>query len=374
MIIFLNFAPIEFMGGAEKWMLETAKEVNKKEHTIIVDVSAYIANIYGKLVLKRDFKSHSEELVRKVSPERLTLKIRSFIPYTKQWRETKNTFKKSRIVYSKFEILEILICLYFGGLNIFKKTVAGIILSPQYYSSETFFQKIHNLLYSSSLYRFFLRNSYKVHVLNKRDEIYLKTKFNLGKITYIPLGVAIPIIKSKSDIRRKKNELQIIFVGELSFRKGIDTLCEIIINSPKKFIFNIIGDGPMKKNIIGLTRTNKNYHYYGYVDNKELSKIYAKCDVIVFPSRAESFGLAMVEAASYGLRIVNSKEVSLNLPSYIEHTINERNPKKYLLELEKILVEKKNNKIQRDKIRQYTIDNFSVTVANSIFMKIILDF
>ena len=34
MILFLNFAPIEFMGGAEKWMYETSQFINKKENLL----------------------------------------------------------------------------------------------------------------------------------------------------------------------------------------------------------------------------------------------------------------------------------------------------------------------------------------------------
>jgi len=69
MIVFLNFAPIEFMGGAEKFMLDMATEVNKKEKTILIDVSPKIANLYGQAILNRKFAAHIKDHNTKNKPD-----------------------------------------------------------------------------------------------------------------------------------------------------------------------------------------------------------------------------------------------------------------------------------------------------------------
>src|SRR5207253_1212982 len=109
----------------------------------------------------------------------------------------------------------------------------------------------------------------------------------------------------------------IIYIGEISRRKGLDTIIEIIKKSPENFKFNIAGDGPMKEEILAVSSRYKNCKYHGYITDSKLQKLFRKSDVILFPSRGESFGLAMVEAAGYGLQIVDSAEVSLHLPNYI---------------------------------------------------------
>ncbi len=357
------------MGGAEKWMVETAKKVNKTEQTLLIDVSPNIANLYGKLILHREFKSHFKDNDIKNLPQRISLELSSFIPFTKQWKISHKAFRDARLIYSKFEILEICISLYFGDLRAIRKTVAGIILTPYYFSPQTIFQKIHNILYSSFLYVFFLRQSKRVHLLNKRDEHFLLKKFNLKNILYLPLGLNLPLTTKKLIYIRNGKKLHIIYVGELSERKGVDTIINIIENSPADFIFTIIGDGPLKEDIITLTKINQNCKYLGYVDNNTLYDAYNKNDVILFPSRAESFGLAMIEASSFGLKIVNAQEVSLGLPNYIEHTVSTRDVKKYIKVLKRLLKEKSTQKNQIKQIQKYTFDNFSNSILDPIFMR-----
>jgi len=358
MILFLNFAPIEFMGGSEKWMLETSSKINALEKVVLMDVSPSIANLYGRLVIKRQFTNHLIENNVKNPPPRINLSLTSFIPFTSQWTKAKKTFTEARLIYARFEIAEILICLYFGGFNTLNKTIAGIILSPFYAYQQSLFDKLHNLVYTSKFYEFLLKKVSKVHVLNKRDGDYLLRNFHLQNLIVQPIGVDFP--KKMFSLKKiiKTDLLQIIYVGELSFRKGTDTLVKIISESPKTFSFHIIGDGPLKNAIRELEK-KANCKYHGYVSTKKLHELYSQSDVLIFPSRAEAFGLVMAEATAYGLKIVSASEVTLNLPNYIEETIKEREPKKYIQKLQEILMQKNNNKIPRKKIIEYAFSTFS---------------
>lgn len=369
MIVFINFAPIKFMGGSEKYMLETATKINKLEKTMVVDVSEKIANLYGKIILNRTFDSHKEKDSMNDSTEIYTIGFLNFIPLTNEWYETTRIFKEARLVYVRFEVLEIFLCFYFGGYNILKKVIAGLILSPVYFEAKKLSHKIHNLIYNSRFYGYLLKNSKKVHVLNKRDERYIKKLYSLKNLIYIPIGFDI---KSPEIISQKNNNLNIIYVGELSYRKGVDIIIKVIKESSPDFEFHIVGDGPLKKDLIQLSKSIKNCKVYGYITNKELTDLYTKADVIIFPSRGESFGMAMVEGMFYGLRIVNASEVSLELPHTIETSIENQNINEYIKTLISIHNDKKNNKLNKQNVISYANDNFSNKVTDQLFMKDLL--
>ncbi|MCC5862148.1 MAG: glycosyltransferase, partial [Gammaproteobacteria bacterium] len=62
----------------------------------------------------------------------------------------------------------------------------------------------------------------------------------------------------------------------------------------------VIGDGPARASL------QKRYpaaHFAGYRFGEELSSWLAACDVFVFPSRTDTFGLVMLEAMACGLPV-----------------------------------------------------------------------
>lgn len=362
MILFLNFAPIRFMGGAERWMNDTAKKINEHEETYVASVSPRIANIYSNLVLKR----HFEDRVTKNSlHNNIILDAATFIPFTNKWKKIKKYFKESRIIYAKYELLEVLIILYFLGFTGLRKTIAGLHSSLLYNAPDSFFEKLHNSLYGSKLNTKILSMTKKIHVLNKRDFRMLTDGFKLKKVLYIPNGINSgkeKVINRKTDT----NILKILFVGDLSKRKGCEILIKIIEKSPDYFEFTIAGDGPLKLAIQSVTKTKSNSLYKGFVKKNELERIYERNDVLMLPSRAEGMSLAVLEALSHGLIIVNSKETSLDLKKEIEFSLKTNTPEGYLDVLNKIFHLKQSKKINRTLITSYFNKNFSSEVIDPI--------
>jgi len=365
MIIFLNFAPIDFMGGAEKLMLELAAATNRKEEVIIVDVSPKISNLYGRLVLKRTFDDHIQDHNLK-KLRHISLTYRDFIPFTKNWFKIRKIFKNAKICYVRYEFPEIALSLFYGGKQSLSKIIGALILTPYYESPRGFIDRIHNFLYGPFLYGPLIRSTKKVHVLNKRDKKLLEKRYHAKKVHFLPVGINFSIFKVQKH-KNNFNYLNIIYVGELSTRKGVDIICEVIEKCPPVFNFHIIGDGPLKSRVIENEKQRK-CKYYGYINMQELHQIYSNCDVLLFPSRAEAFGIVMAEAMAFGLKIVNSAEVSLNLPSFIETTVSDRNIQSYISELETIYIEKQNSKIDREKIINFAKENYSAEKINSQFV------
>lgn len=359
-VVFLNFAPIEFMGGAEKWMNDTAQKLHRYENTIVFSVAPNLANLYGKLVLKRSFE-------KRISPEKLHnhvyLGIRTFIPFTHEWQLVRNYFKTSRLIYTKYELLEVMIILYFGGFSVLKKTVAGLHSPLIYFSPKGFWDNMHNTVYKSKLSMKVLSLVKKVHVLNKRTENILTDGYKLHNITYMPNSV-VPLTNGKPLSEAKPGILKVLYAGELSERKGVDVLIEIIKNAHPNFEFSIAGNGYMKQEIQALSDALPNCHYLGYMSPQELAHIYGENDVLLFPSRAESMSLTMLEAMSHGLTIVNSQEASLGLDKQIEQSCDNNRLTTYYYALSYLYKLKKQNNLSKTYVKKYFQDHFSPRVVD----------
>jgi len=367
MILFLNFAPIRFMGGAEKWMNETAKKVSKHEESILVSVDKSIADIYSSLVLGRKFDSRSN---KKDIHEHLSLDFKALLPFTSKWRKAREVFINSRVVYVRYELLEFLILFYFLGISGLKKTIAGIH-SPFIYSyPETFFEKLHNQVYGSKLSRKILSSVKKVHVLTKRDFVLFSKNYNIKNTVYVPNGVSS---QNSSVITKQDNKLHILFVGELSRRKGIDRLINIVKGSPENYIFTIVGDGPLKKDIELLAKTYRNCIYKGHVTSTSMNSVYASNEVLLLPSRAESMPLSILEAMSHGLRILNSKETSLDLDKNVEYSSDNRKISDYIDSLSKLFLYKTKQRLNKKYIQKYFRNNFSSQIIDPKLQRNIFD-
>jgi len=126
--------------------------------------------------------------------------------------------------------------------------------------------------------------------------------------------------KNKS-IKKKSNSFNIGFIGRLSKVKGADFLIKELPKLKFDYTLLVIGDGQEKQNLINLVKTlnlSKKVIFLGY--QKNIQKLYEKCDVIVIPSIAESFGLVALEANSIGIPVI-----AANVPGLNEVIINNVN-------------------------------------------------
>ncbi len=111
-------------------------------------------------------------------------------------------------------------------------------------------------------------------------------------------------------IRRQLNagsKVLFLYVGRLAPEKDLDILIESInkinVLYPCEAHFVIVGDGPYAQKMREVLP--ENVTFTGYLKGLELSKIYASCDVFVFPSSTETFGNVVLEAMASGLPAVS---------------------------------------------------------------------
>lgn len=111
---------------------------------------------------------------------------------------------------------------------------------------------------------------------------------------------------------QKSPPAKLIFVGELSEKKGVLSLFTLINNFPSGLVsLTIVGDGPLFQS----SQTPRDTCYVGSITCRtEMAKLMAKHDVLVLPSLRQTgweelFGIVLVEALACGLAIIASNHV-----------------------------------------------------------------
>lgn len=105
-------------------------------------------------------------------------------------------------------------------------------------------------------------------------------------------------------------ERTIIFVGRGYRKKGLDVLLSAcLLLKQKNYSFRLLIAGLSEKLLdrwqLNAFDLSNNVHYLGFV--KDMEKVYRAGSIIASPSRVEPFGMAVLQAMSYGLVPVVSK-------------------------------------------------------------------
>jgi len=85
-------------------------------------------------------------------------------------------------------------------------------------------------------------------------------------------------------------------VGRVAVEKNLEAFLDLDLPGTKL----IVGDGPARAR---LERKYPRAIFLGARHGEELAEIYAACDVFVFPSKTDTFGLVLLEALASGLPI-----------------------------------------------------------------------
>lgn len=152
------------------------------------------------------------------------------------------------------------------------------------------------------------------------------------KINVVPNGINTTVyngLERDYDFRRKyamDNEKIILFMGRLVYEKGVQHLISAmpkILSGYHDAKLIIAGKGGMldqlKEQVNAMGLGNKVY-FTGYLNAKQVSKMYKCADVSVFPSTYEPFGIVALEAMLAGVPTVVSDVGGLN--EIVEHRVD----------------------------------------------------
>jgi len=127
-----------------------------------------------------------------------------------------------------------------------------------------------------------------------------------------PCGASvIPWEEIKKNFQSIYKRPYILFIGRHEVWKRIDLVIKAMVKIVKKMPnVDLIIPGPYTNHtyeLIALTKKlglEEKVKFIGEVNQEELSQLYQKAVVFVFSSKREDFGIAMVEAMSYGVPVV----------------------------------------------------------------------
>ncbi len=113
------------------------------------------------------------------------------------------------------------------------------------------------------------------------------------------------------EIKSKFAGKKIVFsLGRFVYYKGFEYLIEAAEYLDDKYVVLLGGAGPEEEKLRPLAEEHKNRVFLlGEISRKDLGSYYKACDVFCLPSveRSEAFGIAMVEAMSFGKPVVATK-------------------------------------------------------------------
>ncbi len=87
-----------------------------------------------------------------------------------------------------------------------------------------------------------------------------------------------------------------LHLGRIAVEKNIKDFLELDLPGSKV----VIGDGPARA---ALEQAYPQAHFLGYRENGDLAAHLASADVMVFPSRTDTFGLVMLESMASGVPV-----------------------------------------------------------------------
>ena len=158
------------------------------------------------------------------------------------------------------------------------------------------------------------------------------TKYlGISRVFSLPNGIDLDLFKpgSKKDFRLGEH-IKVFFVASLEFSKGFDIFLEVatMMSEHHNMEFHVVGSGPMAKNIESLS----NVTYHKSITDQELAKLYRDMDIFVYPTRADSFALVVLQALASGLLVLTSKSLAGIYKEFNSTSIKflDNNPSEYV--------------------------------------------
>jgi len=191
-------------------------------------------------------------------------------------------------------------------------TIHHSVFDNRYQKYTSLFQKIFHYFWIKPNLAKSLRVSDKVIAVSNHTKMQILNSFKTSfkKIGIIYNGVDTdkfkPIDKRPTDNNKNNNKIRLLFVGNLTRRKGVDLLPKIMTRLGSDYILYYTS-GLRTENIF----RQKSMIPLGKLNKGKLIEEYNKCDILLLPTRLEGFGYAVAEAMACGKSVVATNCSSL---------------------------------------------------------------
>ena len=121
-------------------------------------------------------------------------------------------------------------------------------------------------------------------------------------------------ITETGDSKRLFKDPVILFLGRITLQKGPDYFLEaakVILEKYPKTRFVMAGAGDMERKIVHKSakyRLKNRFLFTGFLKGAHVAEMFSNSDIYVMSSVSEPFGIAPLEAMSYGLATIISKQ------------------------------------------------------------------
>lgn len=272
---------------------------------------------------------------------------------------------------------------------------AGAAFVAKIFSPKTvLITDIHGLdiLYPNKLYQWYMKrflNKFDVYVCNSKNTEQLLHSRNIRNTVIIHRGVDVHKFDGiKRDRERFAKKYQIaaeqtvvITVGRLVKRKGVEWFIRNVMSDlDDDIVYMIAGAGDQYDVIKRAIEENKlqdRVKLLGKIAERDLNELYVNADAFVMPNikvdgDVEGFGIVAIEAASAGLIVVAS-----DVDGISDAVVDNVNG--YLVQSEDVagftqmihLIKNKNAELSPEKIREYTIEEYSMDNITRKYLEVI---
>jgi len=133
-------------------------------------------------------------------------------------------------------------------------------------------------------------------------------KFNISKTKVLNFGVNTENFYKDNNIKKSQKYFDILFIGQISLRKGLHYLIEAFhkFKHPNKRL-HIVGTHTLDKDFFEDKIKNEKIIYYGHVNHLKLNAMINKSHIFVLPSIEEGFAFVIFQALAAGCPVIVSE-------------------------------------------------------------------
>lgn len=117
------------------------------------------------------------------------------------------------------------------------------------------------------------------------------------------------LLKAKGQIEKDHGIFHVISIGAKK-NKNLDRIAQALSQIQIPFHWHIVGD-PASEQYSFFKTLNLPFSTYQDLDIDQLSRLYSKCHILLFPSLYEGFGLPILEAQAHGVAVLTANTTAM---------------------------------------------------------------
>jgi glycosyltransferase involved in cell wall biosynthesis len=226
----------------------------------------------------------------------------------------------------------------------------GIKLGKQ---GGTWYQRLGNIYRRWNVPKV-VKNASKIITVSNFEKKLIDKHFgfqeNKVEVAYNGVGEHFTRIKNKNELENIRNKYQLpknflFFLGNTDPKKNTKNVLRAYAHYIKKndiipLVMLDFGENNLKTMLVEIDepQLREHIHLTGYIINSDLPAIYNLCEVFLYPSMRESFGIPILEALACGTPVVTSNTSSMpEIAGEAAIIVNPHNPKEIADSIVKIL-------------------------------------